>query len=181
MQSTYYFDDPDEGIARETSHPRFLELAREDFYYDCTDDFSPFGSDAGADTLSFLEEWYRNGGQEGEAIRFLNDVLAGWDLSVPEHLIRADPPERERWLSQENMHESHSWQEMAARPSARISGSTPPVIFSCPNAAAIRAWHSDSKKGSTSARAEFIPNGRSPTRITQGSRQCRRHYSTFNE
>jgi uncharacterized protein YfeS len=58
--SAYYFDD-EEGLVRETSHPFFVEHATADFYYDLGDEFSPFGNDAGADTLFRLEDWYREG------------------------------------------------------------------------------------------------------------------------
>lgn len=56
----YYFDSEDEGPARETSHPAFVQAMTADFYYDCTDDFSPFGNDEGADLLYQLEDWYRS-------------------------------------------------------------------------------------------------------------------------
>jgi uncharacterized protein YfeS len=59
MSTILYFDDPDVGLARETSHPTFARIAAQDFYYDCGDDFSPFGSDDGSDTLAALEEWYQ--------------------------------------------------------------------------------------------------------------------------
>ena len=115
MHPTYYFDDPEQGLSRETSHPRFLELAGEDFYYDCGDDFSPLGNDAGADTLSFLEDWYRNGGQDSEAIQFLTDLLADWALGVPAHLTRANPNEIEAWLKEDDLHESFLLSECQAR------------------------------------------------------------------
>ena len=54
----YYFDDPEVGPARETSHPNFSNRLKSDLYYDCMDEFSPFGNDDGADTLCDLEDWY---------------------------------------------------------------------------------------------------------------------------
>ncbi|AUC77441.1 hypothetical protein [Olleya sp. Bg11-27] len=54
----YYFDTED-GPTRETSHPNFVNSMTSGFYYDCTDEFSPFGSDDGADLLYNLEDWYR--------------------------------------------------------------------------------------------------------------------------
>tara|TARA_R110002033_G_C3763933_1_gene227468 strand:- start:5 stop:511 length:507 start_codon:yes stop_codon:yes gene_type:complete len=54
----YYFDTED-GPTRETSHPNFVSAMTSDFYYDCTDEFSPFGNDDGADLLYNLEDWYR--------------------------------------------------------------------------------------------------------------------------
>jgi uncharacterized protein YfeS len=56
----FYFDDQEEeGLARETSHPNFVAAFTAEFYYDCTDDFSPFGNDWGADLHYKLEDWYR--------------------------------------------------------------------------------------------------------------------------
>lgn len=57
--STLYLDDPEEGLSRDTSPPRFVQLAADDFYYNGSDDFSPFGSDDAHDTLSALQDWYR--------------------------------------------------------------------------------------------------------------------------
>ncbi|WP_299110950.1 hypothetical protein [uncultured Winogradskyella sp.] len=54
----YYFDTED-GPTRETSHPNFVSAMTSEFYYDCTDEFSPFGNDDGADLLYNLEDWYR--------------------------------------------------------------------------------------------------------------------------
>jgi len=42
----------------------------EEFYYDCTDEFSPFGNDDGADTLSSLEEWYQENGNLKKPLKF---------------------------------------------------------------------------------------------------------------
>jgi uncharacterized protein YfeS len=55
----YYIDDQEVGLHRLTSHPAFRTRCTDDFYYSCTDEEAPFGSDEGADTLSFLEEAFR--------------------------------------------------------------------------------------------------------------------------
>jgi uncharacterized protein YfeS len=115
MQPSHYFDDPETGLSRETSHPRFVELAPEDFYYDCVDDFSPFGSDDGNDTLSALEEWYRDGGDDGQVSTFLNELLEDWDFGLPGNLIRADAEAIEKWLAIDDMHENYLQAECRAR------------------------------------------------------------------
>ena len=51
-----YFFDSEDGPAKETSHPNFVKSMESEFYYDCTDDFSPFGNDDGADLLYNLED-----------------------------------------------------------------------------------------------------------------------------
>lgn len=106
MSTDHYFDDPDEGPARETSHPRFRDIAAEAFYYDCTDDFSPFGNDDGADTLAFLEDWYREGGRDDEVAEFLDNLLENWDLGVPPEMLQADSEAIEAWGVEGDMHEN---------------------------------------------------------------------------
>jgi uncharacterized protein YfeS len=115
MTPSYYFDDPDDGLSRETSHPRFVELAPEDFYYDGCDDFSPFGNDDGHDTLSDLQDWYRASPKNTKTKRFLKKLLTGWGLNVPENMIREDSATVERWLSQARMHETYLQAECRAR------------------------------------------------------------------
>ncbi|MFD2914748.1 hypothetical protein [Psychroserpens luteus] len=55
----YFFDSEVDGLSRETSHLNFIKSMNSDFYYDCMDEFSPFGNDDGADLLYNLEDWYR--------------------------------------------------------------------------------------------------------------------------
>lgn len=110
-----HFDDPEEGLARKTSHPRFVQLAGEDFYYDVCDDFSPFGNDDGSDTLSALEDWYRDEGSNGKVAEFLEDMLADWDFGVPASMHRTDAEAREKWLAENDMHEIYLQSECRAR------------------------------------------------------------------
>lgn len=71
-----YFDDPEGvGPARETSHPAFVKIIREDFYYDCMDEFSPFGNDDGADTLFNLQDWYEEHGDFRDPVGFLHEHI----------------------------------------------------------------------------------------------------------
>ena len=70
-----YIDDEEQGLAPETSHPRFVAVAREDFWYDCADDFSPFGNDTGNDTLRYLEEWLTEYGADANVADFVLNLL----------------------------------------------------------------------------------------------------------
>ncbi|MGI4832247.1 MAG: MolR family transcriptional regulator [Janthinobacterium lividum] len=79
--SAYYFDDDEEGLARETSHPFFVEHATADFYYNCGDEFSPFGNDSGADTLFNLQDWYNERGANEKALTFLKRQIGAWEFS----------------------------------------------------------------------------------------------------
>lgn len=100
-----YFDDEDEGLARETSHPNFVALAGDDFYYDCADDFSPFGSDDGNDALRGLQDWYGENKSGRGIVKFMNEFLADWGLDVPWDRIRHDLDARTQWLDEDDMHE----------------------------------------------------------------------------
>jgi len=76
MAAKLYYDDPEgEGPSRENSHPNFVKALTDEFYYDCTDEFSPFGNDDGADTLSTLEDWYRENGKLRKPVKFLKDLV----------------------------------------------------------------------------------------------------------
>ena len=81
--SAYYFDCEEEGLARETSHPFFVEHATADFYYDACDDFSPFGNDSGHDTLHDLQDWYEERTAGAKAATFLRNLLTnGWGFDA---------------------------------------------------------------------------------------------------
>jgi uncharacterized protein YfeS len=86
----YYFDDDEEGLARETSHPLFVEHATADFYYSCIDEFSPFGNDSGADTLFNLQDWYNERGANEKALTFLKRQIRDWEFS-PAYLTITEP------------------------------------------------------------------------------------------
>ena len=58
MKQRFYFDDEEEGLSYQTSHPNFASLLKEDFYLDCLDEFSPFGNDDGAEVFMELQDWY---------------------------------------------------------------------------------------------------------------------------
>jgi uncharacterized protein YfeS len=88
--SAYYFDDEKEGLARETSHPFFVEHATADFYYSCIDEFSPFGNDSGADTLFNLQDWYNERGANEKALTFLKRQMGSWEFN-PAYLTITEP------------------------------------------------------------------------------------------
>ena len=54
-----YVDDPEVGQSFLTSHPKYEAFFNDDFYVDCTDEYAPFGNDAGADALVMYEEVIR--------------------------------------------------------------------------------------------------------------------------
>ncbi len=98
VKGRFYFDDPDEGPAEATSHPSFVALCKGDaFFFDCTDDFAPFGSDAGADALASLEDWFRE--PRPKTVRaFITGVLADWGMKLPDLGETRDAVVR-KWLA----------------------------------------------------------------------------------
>lgn len=112
MHTSWFFDDPDEGLARSTSHPTFVRIAPDDFYYDCTDDFSPFGSDDGNDTLAALQDWYQEHAdmhtdERPDVMVFLQEHLSAWGLPVPDDLLMRDEAARAQWLAEDAMHDRY--------------------------------------------------------------------------
>ncbi|NHZ33152.1 hypothetical protein [Massilia rubra] len=122
----YYFDY-DEGMNRDNCHPRFAKLASEDFYYNECDDFSPFGSDTGHDTLTMLQDWYQEGGRDRHIASFVRRLFADWDCPIPKGMWRAQAAEMERWLALDELNERFLTDEWRVRVATafgqlRISG-----------------------------------------------------------
>ncbi|NRA40509.1 MAG: MolR family transcriptional regulator [Planctomycetes bacterium] len=103
----YYYDEPEIESSPETSHPKFVELVTDDFFYSCIDDFSPFGNDDGADGLRMLEEWFKDGGRPYGVINFLRDAIAGWALNVPQNLDSKTEKGMSTWLDKDHMHDRY--------------------------------------------------------------------------
>lgn len=54
-------DDEDRyGVDQELAHPRARELVPEEFFWDCADEWAPFGSDEGDTALVEFRDWRRN-------------------------------------------------------------------------------------------------------------------------
>jgi uncharacterized protein YfeS len=47
------------GVDKDQAHPRTRELVPEDFFWDCTDELAPFGSDEGDTALADFRDWRR--------------------------------------------------------------------------------------------------------------------------
>ncbi len=52
------------GINKEFAHPRAIELIPEDFFWDCVDELTPFGSDEGDLALSEFRDWKKENPNE---------------------------------------------------------------------------------------------------------------------
>ncbi len=92
----HYFDDPEEGPAKATSHPAFVRLCKGALFYDVGDEFAPFGSDAGADTLHDLEDWIR--AKRGPVKKFIASLVREWDFPIPK-LDEVRPNFVAKWLA----------------------------------------------------------------------------------
>ncbi len=81
--------DPDEvkdkqtedeiDLTPETSHPKAIQLLPDAFFWDCSDENSPFGNDEGADTLSFFRRW-RQKYPDQHPFVFLDLLLERWQV-----------------------------------------------------------------------------------------------------
>jgi uncharacterized protein YfeS len=101
VKARLYFDDPEVGPARETSHPDFVRACEAELFYDCTDDFGPFGNDSGADTLRSLEDWNRDGAK-GTLRSFIDHILEEWGISIPD-LATTDRDTVIEWIEDEDL------------------------------------------------------------------------------
>lgn len=111
----YFYDDPDEGPSPNTSHPNFVKTASESFYYDLCDDFSPFGSDDGADALRMLEDWFRNGGGPHGVINFLRQTITNWNLGVPDNVGNKTEKGLTTWLDKKEINATYLASECRLR------------------------------------------------------------------
>ena len=143
MTAQRYFDDPDEGLARATSHPAFVRACPEDLFYDCADDFGPFGNDCGSDALHSLQEWYRAGAR-GTARGFIDRTIRAWGITLPD-LLATDRDTVIGWLDDPDL-------EMFAREvgnlvvavafgQLKITGAIDPDIVALAQAAMTREAH----------------------------------------
>jgi uncharacterized protein YfeS len=74
-------DDDEWELSPETAHPNAAKLMTEPFYWDVSDENSPFGNDTGADTL----ELYRGAVEEDpelDGAEFLVELFEAWDVDV---------------------------------------------------------------------------------------------------
>ena len=55
-----YFDCDNAGISRVTSNPEFRKYCSAEFYYDCGNEYAPFGNDNGNDTYFYMQDWMRS-------------------------------------------------------------------------------------------------------------------------
>jgi uncharacterized protein YfeS len=84
IQKLYFSDKEEEEdtLTLENSHPNFVNLLASEFYYDCTDEFSPFGNDDGSDQLYNLEEWYRDKKGENNIVKWLHKTINAFGFKI---------------------------------------------------------------------------------------------------
>jgi len=103
MTNTFYLDDPEEGPHHSTSHPVFNQLAKEDFFLDCTDEFSPFGNDQGAESHYELEDWYREYDPTANLVSFMLDYIDGLGFTYQcKEFVKELDLARINWLLQKD-------------------------------------------------------------------------------
>lgn len=82
----YYFDDAEVSLHPKTSHPNYVKAFSDACYYDCSDEYAPFGSDAGHDTLTTLQENVRKNKSKDRPFDFIQFpvklVEQYWDMPL---------------------------------------------------------------------------------------------------
>ena len=69
--------DDEWQLSREGAHPNARRLLGPDFYWDVTNEDSPFGNDTGYDTLEFYRAWIRARDDEED---FRHQLFDEWDV-----------------------------------------------------------------------------------------------------
>jgi len=84
--------DDEWELSPEAAHPNARQLLKSEFYWDVTDDDSPFGNDTGADTLEFYRAWIEESDDDED---FLHRLFEEWDVdwtsaeSLPDSELKA--------------------------------------------------------------------------------------------
>jgi uncharacterized protein YfeS len=135
-----YFDDVEQGLARETSHPVFVKTCAGELFYDQGDEFAPFGGDAGNDTLRSLEDWLR--AKRPKKVRaFIDHLLEDWGFTLPD-LLETRASEVNEWLADPELAiyvpEVDQLLIAAAFGQLKITGSVEPDVLELAVAAAAR-------------------------------------------
>jgi uncharacterized protein YfeS len=71
--------DDDWELSPETAHPNAARLLQEPFYWDISDENSPFGNDCGADTLEFYRAAL-DSDADLDGTEFLAELFEEWDV-----------------------------------------------------------------------------------------------------
>ena len=77
-----YIDNAEVGLSRKTSHPNFIKYMKDELYYDCSNNLSPFGNDDGSDLLYSLEEWYQAKGTDEELLQFFFQLFDSYGFAL---------------------------------------------------------------------------------------------------
>ena len=81
--------DDEWELSPDVAHPNARRLMKAEFYWDVTDEDSPFGNDTGWDTLEFFRAWIRSSDEEDD---FLDELFEEWE--VDRELAESLPDER---------------------------------------------------------------------------------------
>ncbi|MEP6901022.1 MAG: hypothetical protein ABJA66_04685 [Actinomycetota bacterium] len=82
MSEQLKFEGNDEEwiLIPENANSKAVEILKEEFFWDITDDISPFGKDDGWDTLMSYRDWRLENANENANI-FLDEFLDGWGVN----------------------------------------------------------------------------------------------------
>ena len=69
--------DDEWELGPESAHENARRLLRDEFYWDVTDEDSPFGNDTGFDVLEFWRAWIRHSDEEED---FLEELFDEWEV-----------------------------------------------------------------------------------------------------
>ncbi len=92
--------DDEWELSPENAHENARRLLKADFYWDVTDEDSPFGNDTGWDVLESWRAWIRHSDEEED---FLEEIFDEWE--VDRELVESIPDEELSDALEENEHD----------------------------------------------------------------------------
>ncbi len=116
--------------------PNFVARCEGPFFYTTDDEFAPFGSDAGSDTLHALQAWTARPRRGGGAA-FLDALLANWGLTLPD-LAEPRPEVVDAWFDDVAFSEVNQAVIATAFGQLKITGAVEPAIVALAVAANAR-------------------------------------------
>lgn len=86
------------GIGKEQGHPRAIQIIPDAFFWDCTDELAPFGSDEGDTALSEYRDWRKENPDEPLETFLIDTIESVGEIDVSDYsdAIFHEPTVREQ-------------------------------------------------------------------------------------
>jgi uncharacterized protein YfeS len=79
MRDSSHYEEDEPELSPE-NYPKGARFLKEEFYWSCFDENSPFGNDGGADAFSFFQDW-RKENPTANPVEFLDRFLECFEFT----------------------------------------------------------------------------------------------------